>query len=1057
MAYLQTRTKSQRSWGKLLWVFSLACCIQSGMADNTTTLTNPVGPVPAVQQTQKIKGIVKDESGEPLMGVSVAIKGTTTGVPTGLDGDFTLNCKKGDVLVFSYLGFITQEVTVGSQPTLTVVMKEDTEILGEVVVTAFGSTQKRASVVGSIQTVKPKELKVPSANLSTSFAGRMAGVIAFQRSGQPGADGASFYIRGISTFSGVTSPLIILDGVQVSQGDLNALDPEVIDGFQILKDATATAMYGTLGANGVMIVTTKTGRDLDKPEVNFRAEASVAQPTKIPKLVDGVSYMNMFNEAVRNSSTGDRLYTADQMYGTANGLNQYIYPNVDWYGEMFKNSAWSEKFNLNVRGGGKKVTYFTNVAVTHETGMLKNRSKEYFSFDNNLDIWRYTLQNNVVVNVTPTTVLAARLNVQLKDSDGPGQSTGSLFGQVMNANPVDYPIQFPDDANTPYTRWGGIAGGNYNINPMAELVSGYKSEFESTVIASVDLDQKLDFITKGLSFKGMISFKNYSYSQSTRTSPYNLHQLASYKQDENGDYTYELDHFNGENNVVLSTSGGTSGDRRLYIQAYLNYQRTFGKHDVSGMFLYNQDEVNVNNPSDLYSSLARRKQGLAARVSYAYDGKYMVEFNGGYNGSENFAEGHRFGFFPSIAVGYNISDEAFFEKIRPVLSRLKVRGSWGIVGNDQIGSERFIYLANINLQSSDPNRGYTTGINQNYTLYGPNYTRYQNNEITWETGQKINIGVDLQLFKKLNLTVDIFQEKRKNIFQSLQTIPTYLGTASTTVYGNLGKVRNRGIDGSIDYTHQVNKDLNITMKGTFTFARNKVVEKSEPNYRQYPNLSQVGKRMNLYLGYIADRLFIDPAEIANSPEQTISSPVLPGDIKYKNIADVNGEYDNVINGNDRVYMGNPDIPEITYGFGPSIQWKKFDFSVFFQGVANTSLMMSGFYPFGSTERRNVLQFIADDYWSDSNQNIYAAYPRLSKISSSNNTTTSSYWLRNAAFLKLKNAEIGYNATRKIRVYVSGNNLVTFSPFDLWDPEMGGGSGLSYPTQRVINFGVQFAL
>lgn len=1015
-----------------------------------------------VQQNRKVEGIIVDEAGEPVIGVNVRVKGNSTlGTITDYDGKFSIDVSSKDILVFSYIGYKTQEVKVGDQKSLRIKMKEDSETLGEVVVTAFGTGQKKESIVGSIQTVRPNDLKVPSANLSNSFAGRLSGVIAYQRSGQPGSNGSDFYIRGISTLSGMTSPLIILDGVEVSSADLDALDPEIIEGFSILKDATATAMYGTRGANGVMIVTTKSGADLEKPIIGVRVETNITQPTKVPSFVDGYRYMELYNEAVTNEGTGNILYTQEQIENTRNGVNPYIWPNVDWYGSLFKDLAFNQKANFNIRGGTKKITYFMNVGANHETGMLKNEASKYFSYKNNIDLMKYTFQNNIDFHMSKTSTISLHLNVQLNDLRQPNTSVGNLYSAVMNSNPVDFPIAYPAGVNN-WIYWGAYAGGNDQgaVNPMASLTNGYTDIFESTVMANIDFEQKLDFLLKGLRFKALFSYKNYNKTTTSRSQGINRYTLTGYTQNADGSYDLNISPFGSSNpsKPVLSTTSSVAGDRRIYFQSYVDYMNKFGNHNVSGMLLWNIDQYDNNAPGNLVASLPRRKMGFAGRLSYDYDNRYMFEVNAGYNGSENFAKGHKWGFFPSVAVGWNVSQENFFEPLKDVISNLKLRASYGLVGNDQLldssgGLIRFIYMSDITLQSG--NAGFTTGDKQQITLNGPVYTRYQNNDLTWEVGEKLNVGFDMQLFNSLNVTVDAFREIRRDIFQQRYSIPNYLGTASTAVYGNLAKVKNYGFDLSLDYGKQINKDLAIQFKGTFTFARNEILEYDEaPGVR--PSLSNIGKKLNTIYGYVTDGLYIDQADIANSPSSTLGNiAIAPGDIKYVDQPDRDGVYDGKITSDDRVAMGYPTVPEIVYGFGPSISYKNWDFSFFFQGVANTSLMMSGFAPFGTQYNRNVLSWIADDYWSPSNQNPNAAYPRLTKNDNNHNTQSSDYWLRNGAFLKLKNAEIGYT-WKKVRFYISGANLLTFSPFDLWDPEMGGGKGLSYPTQRTFNLGLQLS-
>ena len=1006
------------------------------------------------QKKRLLQGLVKDEQGNPIIGASIQLKNTGTGVITDLDGLFQIQVTdKNSVIVISYIGYVTQEISVGDRSSITVQLKEDTKSLEEVVVTAFGATQKKETMVGSIQQVRPAELKVPSSSLSTSFAGRMAGVIAIQRSGQPGADGADFWIRGKSTFGDATGVLIVLDGVEISSSDLNALDPEVIESFSILKDATATAMYGTRGANGVMIVTTKSGQDLLKPIINFRLETSMSQLTSVPEMVGGVDYMKLYNEALTTRGITTGLYDDTKIRATEQGLNPLVYPNVDWYNEMFNKNAFAQRFNFNIRGGKKAVTYFMSASVKHDAGNLKSLSKDYFSYNNNINVMRYDFVNNLSIKATNTTKISLGLNVSLRDWKGPSAGVDGIFSMSREASPVDFPIVYParNDKEI-YTLWGGMSGGIYNNgyrNPVAEYVVGYKKQFASTVNANIRLDQDLKMVTKGLKLHVLASFKNWSKTETTRKAGYNQFEIDQYNE-ATGEYT--LSRVGNEQKTALNTEGAATGDRRIFIQAYLDYKRKFGVHDVNAMLLYNQDQLDNNKPDNLLSSLPRRKQGIAARLSYAYDDRYLAEVNFGYNGSENFAKNNRFGFFPSIALGYNISQEKFWEPISNVISHFKLRGSYGLVGNDGI-NERYAYLEDIVL-SSDKWK-YTTGVNQNVNLQGPVWNRYYNPNLTWEVGKKLNVGFDMQLFHQVNLNFDVFKEIRSKIYmQKVNTLPDFIGTGETKIYENSGKMKNVGFDIALDYNKQITKDFFLSFKGTLTYAHNTILERDEPPFQLYPNLSSVGYSRGQHLVYVADGLFRDQADVDSHAEQTLGYIPQPGDIKYVDQPDANGNCDGIINTNDRVYMGYPEDPEIVYGFGPSMKYKNWDFSFFFQGAARTSILMSGFHPFGKNATRGVMKFIADDYWSESNPNPNAAYPRLTRDTNANNTVNSSYWLRNGAFLKLKNAEIGYTF-KMFRAYLNGSNLLTFSPFKHWDPEMGGCSGMKYPTQRVFNIGIQF--
>ena len=581
---------------------------------------------------------------------------------------------------------------------------------------------------------------------------------------------------------------------------------------------------------------------------------------------------------------------------------------------------------------------------------------------------------------------------------------------------------------------------------VAQLASGYQDNFRSTVVAALEFEQKLNFITEGLRFKALASFKNWSSTTNSASAGWNKYHLQDFSVDDNGVYSFVTrlqNESGGEVSTDLKPGVANSGDRRFYFQAIMDYNRTFGKHDVNAMFIYNQDELVTQLFSgDLIAALPKRKQGVAARLSYAYDGKYLAEVNMGYNGSENFAKGHRWGFFPSIAVGYNISEEAFFEPLKNVFSNMKIRASWGLVGNDNIGGARFVYMPTINLTGT----GYTTGLDGDITYKGPVYSRYGNPEVTWEVGKKVNVGLDLQLFNSLNLTMDYFHETRTDIFQERGTIPQYLGTAGTKVFGNLAAMKNQGFDFAADFNKKIGKDWFISFKGTFTYAHNEITKYDESPEICFPVKSR--QSANIPSIMISDGL-LKIRMMENSVQQIgeILVPVISRVCEYL----PNFTVMMMISWIFLTGYGLRSLPFRKVYMVLALRWNNLDFSFFFQGVAKVSLVMSDFHPFGDNSLRNVLTWIADDRWSPDNQNINATYPRLTRDTSVNNTQRSDYWLRNAAFIKLKNAEIGYTY-KNMRFYVSGMNLATFSPFKHWDPEQGGGNGLKYPTQRVFNFG-----
>ena len=1032
----------------ILNILSKEAGLKYNINDRQITVTKVAAEAPQQEKKEiKVTGKVLDENDEGVPGANVVVKGDKTkGTMTDIEGNFTLTVPANTVLVASFIGYTPTEFPLNGKTNVILKIAPDAKQLDEVVVVGFGA-QKKASVVGAVQTVKASELRSPSSTLSNSFAGRIAGVVAVQRGGEPGADGANFWIRGISTFASNTSPLVFIDNVEVSIGDLNALSPEVIEGFSILKDATATALYGARGANGVMLITTRNGKDMEKARINIRVQNSFTQPTKTVKVADGIDYMIARNDAVLNRTPNAQPYYSEEVIeGTRKQLNPYIYPNVDWENYLFKDFTTTQSANVNVTGGGKRVTYFLSGTLNNDNGMLKKDSKN--NFDNNINQLRLSLQANVGVNLTSTTKANVRLNAQVLDYSGSAAGTDAIYQGIFEAPPVMFAPVLPAQNGEDYilfgNRNGGPVSGRYR-NPYAEMVRGYSEKNESTMIASLDLEQDLKFIVPGLKAKGLISFKNWATTNVVRSFDPYFYGIKDYEQGANGEYTYTYEAIT-KGSKALSTSTSNGGDRLLNYQLSLDYAQTFAdKHNVGAMLVYLQRDYNQNAPADFYATLPVRNQGIAGRVTYGYDDRYMIEANFGYNGSENFGEGKRFGFFPSVAIGYNISNENFFTPLRKVISNLKIRGSYGKVGNSSTDS-RFPYLTYVNLSGAS----YIFGNNWQNKGTGAIITRYGAAGARWETGIKADMGVELNLFNSLNITFDWFTETRKDIFMRRNIVPAESGiTGDLRPYANLGKVKNQGVDLNIEYNKAFSRDLIASLKGSFTYTKNTLLEADEPSYpEEEAYRSEIGKPLNRYTGLIAMGLFKDEADVENSPEQTFSPNLKPGDIKYK---DLNG--DGKIDSNDMTEIGDPTVPQIVYGFGGSVQYKSFDFSVFFQGVAKTSLMMQNIHPFTS-DQTTLLDFIAKDYWTEENPNPNAEYPRLiSNLDSHNNFMNSTYWLRSAAFLRLKNVEIGY--TYKVaRLFISGQNLLTFSPFKHWDPELGGGKGLTYPNLRVATIGLQ---
>jgi TonB-linked SusC/RagA family outer membrane protein len=1015
-------------------------------------------------QSFTVKGTVSD-SKEPLVGVSVLVKGTTTGTSTGADGDYSIEVpNQNAVLVFSYLGYEIQEKTVGSQRTINVTLAEDVNMIDEVVVVGFGK-QKKESVTGAITAIKASELRVPSSNLSSAFAGRLAGIVAVQRTGEPGADGASFWIRGISTFSGATNPLIFIDGVESSAADMNALSPEVIENFSVLMDATATALYGARGANGVMLITTRQGTRNQRAKINVRIEGQMVQPTKTVKLADGVTYMEMYNEA-GTTRGGATTFQQDKIDGTRNKLNPLLYPNVDWQSFLFNDWSYNQTANINVTGGGDKVTYFMNASINNDNGMLKNDPQN--KFNNNISQQRYSMQGNIAVDLSKTTKATIRLNTQIINYNGSYMSTADIYARLFISPGVLFPAYIPRELNPGAghimfgNKTGGpnpIGGANLYYNAYAYMVNGYSERSENTNTVSFEMEQDLKIITHGLKIRGLISFKNWALTNVARFfNPY-FHEVNP---DPSGQLPQIVSNaLNNDGTTALGYGYGVSGDRLMNEQVSLEYARTFDeKHDVTGLLVYQQRDYRNNNPWDYYLSLPVRNQGIAGRVTYGYNSRYLAEANFGYNGSENFAQGKRFGFFPSFALGYNISNEAFWEPVKNVVSNLKLRASWGIVGNSEISTDaadRFPYLTKVSLSG----RSFTFGDDWQTSRTGAMITRYGADDARWEKGVKKNIGFDMSLFKALDITLNVFNENRNGIFMQYRTLPVEAGISGDLVpYANLGKVRNEGFDLSLNYNKAfLNNELVIGARGTFTYAKNTLVDRDEPiNTPEYR--SELGKPLNVNTGLVALGLFKDQADADNSPTQMFGNYTV-GDIKYKDLNE-----DGVIDGNDVTQIGNPTIPQIVWGAGVSASYKGFDFSLFFQGVGKTSISMGDIHPF-SDVMSQLYQFIADDYWSESNPNPDAAYPRLTSKTSTgihNNHKISTFWLRDGSFFRLKNIEAGYTY-KFARLYLSGQNVFTVSNFKHWDPEVGGvdggnwyGSsqarGLKYPPLRVFSLGLQ---
>ena len=998
----------------------------------------------AQQQPKKkrtVTGTVVDaENGDPVIGATVVVKGQKDGVITDLDGNFTIAISGSKAqLEFSYIGYRKKTVDVGDLGVINVKMESDNQLLSEVVVVGAG-TQKKVSVTGSITSVKGLELKAPSSSLTTSFAGKLAGVISMTSTGEPGA-ASEFYIRGVSTFGGRATPLILLDDVEISTADLNNIPAETIESFSILKDASATAIYGARGANGVMLITTKTGKENEKTRINVTVENSFNKPMNFPDFVNGATWMEMYNEAQLTRNPGATpKYSQLDIDNTRNQVNPYIYPDVQWKDVIFKNMNMNQRANVNISGGGSKASYYMSLQANHDTGLLD--TKKVYSYNNNINNWGYNFQNNISYKITSTTKIDLHMNAQIRNKKGPNYSTSDLFAQMLYCNPINFPVTFPAQPGDTHIRFGNAiwTGSSVRTNPYAYMLSSFKEYNENTLNTSLKINQKLDFVTKGLSVQAMVNWKNWASSSYNRTIEPYYYGIKGGSYNPSNPTDYEIERLGTSGTDYLKTSDiSKASDQTFYLDARVNYDRQFNLHHVTGMLMYMQREYRS-------SVLPERNQGFSGRFTYDYGQRYLVELNFGYNGTERLAKKERFEFFPAVSLGWVISNEKFFEPMTKYIDNLKIRGSYGLVGSDETGlsagAQHFLYIDQVSLN----NIGFTTSVDMNYTLYGPLVTNYAVVNGGWERVKKLDIGIDLELFRQLTITADYFNEKRYNILLHREAWPESLGYYTAKPWSNKGKVDNWGIELSVNWRKEFTKDLYVDFRGNFTYTENKYVNLDEPVY-PYVWKTSTGKPLSRTTGYIAQGLFSSQEEIDNSPTLNLGSTVKPGDIKYR---DVNG--DGKIDGSDQV-MISPygTTPRIQYGLGMNVTYKKFDFGVFFNGSAKRTIMISGISPFGQSDY-NVMQFIADDYWSESNPNPNAKYPRLGLTSSqtANNTVASTYWMRNGNFIRFKTLELGYKF-KYGRVYLNGDNIAVFSPFKLWDPEL---SWNAYPLQRTFNIGVQ---
>ena len=1007
------------------------------------------------QETVVITGIVTDAQKEPLVGVNVAVKDAPgLGTITDINGKYKIKVEPYQRLVFSYVGFDKTEVLIKEQRVINVSLKEaQASSLDEVVITGTG-VQKKLTVTGAITTVNVSDLTHTSnGNVVNALAGNVAGVLAMQTSGQPGRNTSEFWIRGISTFGASTAALVLVDGFERDLDDVNIED---IESFSVLKDASATAIYGSRGANGVVLITTKRGK-AGKINIDAKVETSYNTRTITPAFVDGYRYASMLNEA-RITRNQEPIYQADELNLLRAGLDPDLYPNVDWKDLLLKDGAMTYRANVNMNGGGSTARYFVSLSYLKEDGMYKTDDTLRKDYDTNANAntWNYRL--NTDIDITTTTLLKVGVSGSLKKYNEPGLS-GDVWKSLMHQNPVSVPVLYSNGYVPAY-------GTGDRTNPwVLATQTGYKEHWENTIQTNLTLEQKLDFITKGLKFIGRFGFDTWNKNNIDRIKWPEQWKAERYR-DENGKLVFHR--ITEEQKMKQSSSA--EGNRKEIFEAELHYDRGFKEHHVGGIIKFNQDSqvFTVDTGDDIKKGIARRHLGLAGRVSYNWNYRYFADFNFGYNGSENFADGHRFGFFPAVSAAWNIAEEPIIKKNLKWMNMLKIRYSFGKVGNDalKIGDTeyRFPYLYTIG--SGD---GYEWGdYNYSKSYSGMTYTDLASNYATWEVATKHDLGVDLALFNdKFTATVDYFHEQREGIWMERKYLPGIVGVSSNP-RANVGKVLSEGFDGNFTYRERINK-VDVTVRGNITYSKNTILEKDEEN-SVYPYQMERNYRVNQAKGLIALGLFKDYDDIRNSPRQDFGT-VQPGDIKYK---DVNG--DGVINDGDKVAIGATSKPNMIYGFGVSASWKGLDVNIHFQGAGKTSFFINGptVYAFSSGDWGNILKDVADsNRWIEheisgtmATENPNAEYPRLSYGRNSNNYRESTFWLRNGSYLRLKTLEFGYTIPKSlvnkirfnnIRLFFRGTNLLTFSSFKLWDPELGSSTGTEYPLAKSVTLGLSVNL
>ena len=998
-----------------------------------------------------VGGRVLDNDKNPMPGVAVIIKGTNKGTLTDVNGNYSIVAPSDATLIFSFIGMKRKEEHVSGRTIINVVLEEDTKEIEEVQVVSYG-TQKKVTITGAISEVKSDELvKSPGASLANSLAGKVTGLSTIQVSGQPGADEPEVYIRGQGTFNDA-SPLFIVDGVE---RPFTQLDPREVESITVLKDASATAVYGIRGANGVIIVTTKRGSE-GKAHISASFSMGIQQPTRLLEFADSYTYAKRYNEAQANDglTEADYKFQPNVVEAFRTGSDPYIYPDTDWLDYIMKNTAKQMRGNVSASGGTDKVKYFVLVGVFNQDGLFRTFDTDY---DYNFSYVRYNYRSNIDIKVTNTTKLGITVGGKVGVRNQPNTQDGmkflfrNIYWSVPYAGPgiVDGKWIKTNDVYIPGNKKEGLT-------PF--YGKGYNNSLNNALNVDVDLKQDLTMITKGLNFKIKFAYNTtYSHTKYRNSSKAYYEPFYRAHLDPDSPYYLQFDQIPEDKTVALRKMGedgnlsyaeGMYKARNWYTDFGFNYKRSFGFHHLGGLLLYNQRKVYY--PSS-YSDIPTGVVGLVGRVTYDYRTRYLVELNLGYNGSENFARDNRYGLFPAGSVGWVVSEESFMQSVT-FLNYLKLRGSVGLVGNDKMGSKRFMYLQGpYDITAGGYNFGTDNPNNQRIAAE----LAVGNPDVTWETALKSNIGVDAYFLKsRLKLTFDYFTENRKDILTIRQTVPDFLAYDLMPV--NIGKTENRGYEVEVKWKHQMGQFL-YHINANVSHAKNKIIFMDEVPQPE-PYMQKTGHPIATPFGFVFDGFFSqEDIDSGNYPDHLFNPS--PGDMKYK---DLNN--DGVVDVDDIMALGYSRFPEYSFGANLGINYKGFDFSMFWSGAANVTRMLGEIYriAFGPTNDRSLLNYMAEGRWTPDNADN-AEYPRLTLANSRHNTKVSDFWLRDASYIRLKNAQLGYNfkgrflsnlGVSNLRVYANGYNLLTFDKLKITDPESNTADDSRYPLMKIYNFGIK---